>query len=87
MCIANSTIQDKQCTIACYVHNNKVSHVDEEVYTKVIETISEYFGNLTVTRGNKHKFLGMDKKFSEYGKLSFLLRITLRNQLICLEKR
>ena len=28
-CIANSTIQDKQCTIAWYVDNNKVSHLDE----------------------------------------------------------
>ena len=28
-CIENSTIQDKQCTIAWYVDNNKVSHLDE----------------------------------------------------------
>ena len=38
--IANSTIQDNQCTIALYVDNNKVSQVDEELYTKVIEKIS-----------------------------------------------
>ena len=35
--IANITIQDKQCTIMWYVDNNKVSHIDEEVNTKVIE--------------------------------------------------
>ena len=39
--ISNSTIQDKQCTIAWYLDNNKVSHVDEEVKKKVVETISE----------------------------------------------
>ena len=27
-CIENSTIQDKQCKIAWYVDDNKVSHVD-----------------------------------------------------------
>ena len=47
-CIENSTIQDKQCKISWYVENNKISHVDEEVNTKVIETISEMFGNLTI---------------------------------------
>ena len=36
-CIANVTSQDKQCTIVWYVDNNKVSHLDEEVKTKVIE--------------------------------------------------
>ena len=55
--ISNITIQDKQCTIAWYVNDNKVSHVDEEVNTKLIDTISEHFGNLTVSRGTKHKFL------------------------------
>ena len=35
-CIANSTIQDKQCTLAWYIDDNKVSHGDEEVNTKVI---------------------------------------------------
>ena len=59
-CIANVTIQDKQCTITWYVDNNKVSHVDEEVNTRVIEKICKHFGNLTVSRGKKHKFLGMD---------------------------
>ena len=58
--VANSTIQDKQCTIAWYVDNNKVSQVDEEVNTKIIETISEHFDKLTVSRENKHKFLGTD---------------------------
>ena len=49
-CIENSTIQDKQCTIVWYVDDKKVSNVDEEVNTKVIETISYHFGNLTVSR-------------------------------------
>ena len=34
--IVNITIKGKQCTISWYVGYNKVSHVDEEVNTKVI---------------------------------------------------
>ena len=49
-CIENITIKDKQYTIAWYVGKNKVSQLDEEVNTKVIETISEHFGDLEVSR-------------------------------------
>ena len=72
--IANITIKYKQCTISWYVDNNKVSHVDEEVNTKVIETISEHFGNLVVSRGKKHKFLVMDIYFLEDGKLYLFMK-------------
>ena len=63
-CIANSTIKYKQCTIAWYVDKNKVSHVHEEVNTKVIETISEIFwqphsikGGETQVPGDVHRVL------------------------------
>ena len=36
-CVANKEINDKQCTIVWYVDDNKVSHVDPEVVTEVIE--------------------------------------------------
>ena len=62
-CISDSTIKYKQCTISWYVDDNKVSHVDEEVNKKLIETIYENLGNLTVSRGKKNKFLGMDIEF------------------------
>ena len=29
----------------------------------MIQTVSEHFGNLTVSRGKKHKLLGMDIEF------------------------
>ena len=35
--IENSTIQDKQFTIAWYVDDNNVSHVDEEVNKKLLK--------------------------------------------------
>ena len=53
-------INGKQCTIVFYVDNKKISHIDEKVETLVIKDISKHFGQLTVSRGNKHDFLGMD---------------------------
>ncbi|GAX20129.1 hypothetical protein FisN_17Lu131 [Fistulifera solaris] len=62
-CVANKTINGKQCTIAWYVDDMKVSHVDPNVVTTVIEDIEGRFGKMSVTRGMKHKFLGMDIEF------------------------
>ena len=41
--IESSTVYGKQCTIAWYVDNNKVSHIDEDVNERIIETLSENF--------------------------------------------
>ena len=73
-CIENRTIKDKQCTIAWYIDNNKVLYVDKEVHTKFIETKAERSGNLTVSRGKKHKFLGTDIEFLVDGKLSLFMK-------------
>ena len=45
-----------------YVDNNTVSHKDPTVVTQVLDQISKYFGDLSITRGNKHDFLGMNIK-------------------------
>jgi hypothetical protein len=59
-CVANMMINGKQCTIAWYVDDNKVSHMEPAVVTKIIEQVEEHFGKMTVTRGKKHCFLGMN---------------------------
>ena len=62
-------IHGKQCTIAFYIDDNKVSHKDPKVVSKVRQNLKEHFGDLKVVRGNKHTFLGMnieilgDKKY------------------------
>ena len=53
-------INGKQCTIAFYVDDNKVSHKDPKVVTKVIQMLKHHFGDLKVVRGTKHTFLGMN---------------------------
>ena len=34
--------------------------MDKVVVTSIIKTISDHFGELTVSRGNKHDYLAMD---------------------------
>ena len=59
-CILNITMKGKQYTIAWYVDDNKVSHIDEEVIIRVIQKLPEHFGHLKLLRGKNHKSLGMD---------------------------
>ena len=47
-CIANKEINEKQCTLAWYVDDNKVSHEDPEVATQVIAEIETYWEGSTV---------------------------------------
>ena len=56
-CVANKTIIGKQCTVVWYVDDNKISYEDPEVITKVIQLIKNIPGDLTSTRGSKHRFL------------------------------
>ena len=66
-CIANKMINNKQCTVAWYVDDNKISHVDPDVVTNIILEIEKKFGKMTTTRGKSHNFLGMDIDFKPDG--------------------
>ena len=64
-CIANCNINDKQCTIAWYVDDTKVSHVDPDVVTDIIRKLESHFDTMTVTRGDEHTFLGMKIRYNK----------------------
>jgi hypothetical protein len=66
-CVANKTISGKQSTIARYVDDNKISHEDPKVNNETIEIIERRFGKMTVTRGKKHVFLGMNVTYNNIG--------------------
>jgi hypothetical protein len=68
-CVANKVINGKQCTIAWYVDDNILSHVETSVVDSVIDTIEGYFPGLVVERGKDLNFLGMEIGFLEKGKL------------------
>lgn len=80
-CVANKIINGKQCTIVFYVDDNKISHVDPDVVTNVVDKLKEHFGSLTVTRGKKHDFLGMELTFMDDGTLKLEMKKLLKETL------
>ena len=65
-CIANCEIEGTQCTVAWYVDDNKISHVNPDVVTMIIGKIEDQIGKMTVTRGKEHVlFLGMNIRYTE----------------------
>jgi hypothetical protein len=54
--MTNCIIDGKQCTIARYVDNTKISHLDPIVVSSVINKIEAAFDKMTVTRGKDHTF-------------------------------
>ena len=73
-CVVNKQINGKQCTILWHVDDLKISHVDPEVVTSIIDIIEAEFGKeapLTKTRGKVHEYLGMTIDYSTEGKVRF----------------
>ena len=68
-CVANADINGSQCTIAWYVDDNKISHKDPKVVDWVIAEIEKEHGKMTVTRGKKHTFIGMDIEYVGNGRV------------------
>ena len=66
-CVANKMINGKQCTICWYVDDTKISHKDPKVIDMIIKKIEDRFGKMTVQRGNKHTFIGMDIEIIKIG--------------------
>ena len=71
-CVANKTINGHQCTLTWHVDNLKISHKDPAVVTQIIEDLNNTFatlGELSISRGKRHDYLGMWLDFSEPGTL------------------
>jgi hypothetical protein len=75
-CIANKTINGKQCTIVWHVDDLKISHKDSAVVDQIIASLKqeyEFTGHqMTVKRGKKHTYLGMDLDFSKTKQLCLM---------------
>ena len=73
-CVANCMIDGKQCTIAWYVDDNKISHVNPNVVTDLIKRIEARFDEMTVTRGKEHTFLGMEFVINDDGTVQISMK-------------
>ena len=67
-CVANKLVNGTQCTMAWYVDDNKLSHKDPKVVDALLQEMTNRFGELTVTRGDEHTFLGMKLKIDRIKK-------------------
>ena len=83
-CVANKMINGKQCTILWHVDDLKISHVDSNEVTKIIELLSASFGTeapLTISRGLTHDYLGMKLDYSDRGKVTISMKDYIGNIL------
>jgi hypothetical protein len=72
-CVANKTVNGRQCTVLWHVDDLKISHVDANVVTEIIKNIDREFGveaPITINRGKVHDYLGMTLDYSKDGKVS-----------------
>jgi hypothetical protein len=81
MCVANKIIEGKQMTICFHVDDCKLSHRKKKVMDTIIEYLCEEYesifedgtGEMTVSRGKIHKYLGMTLDYTFCGQV----RITM----------
>ena len=83
-CVANKTINGKQCTFLWHVDDLKMSHVDTDVVTGVINQLDTVFGKdtpITVQRGKVHEHLGMTLDCQVKGKVKMLMKECIKEML------
>jgi hypothetical protein len=75
-CVANKTINGKQCTIVWHVDDLKISHIDPIAVTSILDLLDTKYGQeivggkrapITINRGKTHEYLGMTLDYSEPG--------------------
>ena len=74
ICVATKTINGKQCIVACYVNNNKISHVEQEFVDDIVVKVGKRFPGLTISMGTEHTFLGIMIKYLDDGPVSLNMR-------------
>ena len=76
-CVVNKIVSGKQCTIAWYVDDIKMSHKTQQVLGDLLMLLNDEFGKeapLTVTRGKIRDYLGMLIDYTVLGKVKFTMQ-------------
>eukprot|EP00804_Cyclotella_cryptica_P006122 CCRYP_010732-RA/>CCRYP_010732-RA protein AED:0.20 eAED:0.22 QI:0/0/0/1/1/1/2/0/901 len=77
-CVANKIVNGTQITVMWHVDDLKVSHRDGKEITKLLVYLGRIYGpGITVNRGRRHDYLGIDFDFSEDG----VARLTMTKHL------
>ena len=80
-CVANMEINDYQCTVCWYVDDVKISHQDPKVVDELIALLEKQFRKMTVTRGKRHTYLGMNINFNDDGNISIEMKDYLKKSI------
>ena len=67
--VANCDVNESQMTITWHVDDLKISHVDDEEVTKMIDWFKSIYGKVKVSCGKLHQYLGINMDFGEKSKL------------------
>lgn len=68
-CVANKIIDGHQMTITWHVDDLKISHKYDIEVTKIIQWFESIYGNVRVSRGKVHDYLGMNLDYTDRGKV------------------
>lgn len=67
-CVVMKNIRGKQMTICWHVDDLKLSHKKKVEVKRIENWLRSLYGNISVSEGDKHTYLGMDLDYSEKGK-------------------
>ena len=89
-CVVNKMMSGRQCTVAWYVDDIKISHEDQQVLEDLLTLLNDKFGKeapLTVTRRKIHNYLGIVIDYTVPGKVKFTMKDFIQGVLDeCLEE-
>ena len=80
-CVANKMIGGKQLTVCWHVENLKISCVDANEATKMIQWLESEYGEMHGSRGKRHDYLGMWLDYSIPGEVRISMEEYLRRVL------
>lgn len=72
-CVANKMVHDTQMTVSWHVDDLKVSHKEKKMVDEFIEWVIDTYGSIgqvKVTRGKVHEYLGMKLNYEVEGQVS-----------------
>lgn len=93
-CVANKIINGKQMTICFHVDDCKLSHVETDEVTKIIELLRRDYesifedgsGKMKISRGKVHIYLGMKFDFSVKGQVQISMLDYVEEIILAFEK-
>ena len=83
-CVINKIVSGKQCTVAWYVDNIKMSHKTQQALEDLLALLNDEFRKeapLTITRGKIHDYLGMVIDYTAPGKVNFMMQVFIQGVL------